>query len=66
MSIFLATVEAGGFAPAAECLGLSRSAVAKIIGRIEHLLGVKLFNRTAHRNSLTEERHLLRTVCSCP
>ncbi|MBC9009723.1 helix-turn-helix domain-containing protein [Acetobacter tropicalis] len=45
MSIFLATVEAGGFAPAAECLGLSRSAVAKIIGRIEHLLGVKRWSR---------------------
>lgn len=63
VSVFLATVEAGGFASAAECLGLSRSAVAKTIGRIEHRLGVKLFNRTTRRNSLTEEGYFYYERC---
>ncbi|KAA8386524.1 LysR family transcriptional regulator [Acetobacter sp. DmW_136] len=55
VSVFLATVEAGGFALAAKCLGLSRSAVAKTIGRIEHRLGVKWFDRMTRLNSLMEE-----------
>ncbi|ASL40506.1 MULTISPECIES: LysR family transcriptional regulator [Acetobacter] len=63
VSVFLATVEAGGFALAAKCLGLSRSAVAKTIGRIEHRLGVKWFDRMTRLNSLMEEGHLYYERC---
>ncbi len=55
VSVFLVMVEAGGFALAAKCLGLSRSAVAKTIGRIEYRLGIKWFDRMTRLNSLMEE-----------
>jgi DNA-binding transcriptional LysR family regulator len=52
---FIAAVEAGSFAQAAERLRLTRSAVAKSIGRLEQRLGVRLFQRTTRTQSLTEE-----------
>ena len=54
---FVAAVEAGSFARAAERLHVTRSAVAKSIGRLEARLGTRLFLRTTRSQSLTEEGH---------
>jgi DNA-binding transcriptional LysR family regulator len=47
--------ERGSFAGAAEDAGLSPSAVAKLISRLEGRLGVRLINRTTRRLALTAE-----------
>jgi len=52
---FVETVEGGSFARAAATLGLSRSAVAKAVARLETHLGVRLFERTARSVVLTAE-----------
>lgn len=54
ISSFVAAVEAGSFALAAERLCLSRSAVGKSIARLEQRLGARLFHRTTRSQSLTE------------
>ena len=64
VAVFVATVEAGGFARAAERLALSRSAVAKTIARIEARLGVRLFHRTTRVPSLTEDGHVYYARCT--
>src|ERR1041385_5976465 len=55
MAIFQRVVERGSFAGAAEDVGLSPSAVSKLITRLEHRLGVRLINRTTRRLALTHE-----------
>jgi len=55
MAIFERVAERGSFAGAAEDVGLSPSAVAKLITRLEHRLGVRLINRTTRRLALTAE-----------
>ncbi|PWT91801.1 MAG: LysR family transcriptional regulator [Proteobacteria bacterium] len=55
MVIFQRVVERGSFAGAAEDIGLSPSAVAKLISRLEARLGVRLINRTTRRLALTAE-----------
>ena len=55
MEIFQRVVERGSFAGAAEDVGLSQSAVAKLITRLELRLGVRLINRTTRRLALTAE-----------
>ena len=55
MSVFQRVVDRGSFAGAAEDAGLSPSAVAKIIARLELRLGVRLINRTTRRLALTAE-----------
>jgi DNA-binding transcriptional LysR family regulator len=51
---FHAVVKHESFAKAAEELGLSASAVSKIVTRIEERLGVRLVQRTTRKLSLTE------------
>src|SRR5438876_76569 len=58
VSVFVETVEAGGFSAAASKLHLSRSAVGKTIARLEERLGVRLFHRTTRNQGLT--------VCAAP
>ncbi|ENZ8430649.1 LysR family transcriptional regulator [Klebsiella aerogenes] len=53
--VFVAVVECGNFAQAAEKLSVTRSAVGKTISRLEQRLGVALFQRTTRRQALTEE-----------
>src|SRR5215475_11765867 len=55
MEIFQRVVERGSFAGAADDVGLSQSAVAKLITRLELRLGVRLINRTTRRLALTAE-----------
>ena len=55
MAIFQRVVERGSFAGAADDVGLSPSAVAKLITRLEGRLGVRLINRTTRRLALTAE-----------
>ncbi|HET9483800.1 MAG TPA: LysR family transcriptional regulator [Xanthomonadales bacterium] len=52
---FVAAVETGSFALAAARLGVTRSAVAKSVARLERRLGARLFQRTTRRQSLTED-----------
>jgi DNA-binding transcriptional LysR family regulator len=59
LEIFLAVAEALSFAEAARRLGLSSSATGKAIGGLEARLGVRLFNRTTRRVSLTPEGQVL-------
>jgi DNA-binding transcriptional LysR family regulator len=52
---FVDVVEAGSFAAAGERLGVTRSAVAKIVARLEQRLGVRLLQRTTRSLNLTDE-----------
>ncbi len=61
--IFLAVCETGNFVRAAEVVGLTASAVAKAIARLEGRLRVKVFHRTTRRLGLTPEGEIYQTVC---
>jgi DNA-binding transcriptional LysR family regulator len=54
IDVFVAVVAAGSFSGAAQRLHLTRSAVAKIIGRLEARLDARLLHRTTRTLSLTE------------
>lgn len=54
LEIFAATAERLNFASAARDLKMTRAMVSKHIGDLEERLGVRLFNRTTRRASLTE------------
>jgi DNA-binding transcriptional LysR family regulator len=55
MATFVRVVEAKGFSAAAPGLGLSPSAVSKLVTRLEARLGVRLLQRTTRALSLTAE-----------
>ncbi|MEH3085345.1 MAG: LysR family transcriptional regulator [Xylophilus ampelinus] len=52
---FVAAVEAGNFALAAQRLRRTRSAVGKSVARLEARLGTRLFQRTTRSQRLTED-----------
>ena len=54
MVILVRAVEGGSFSAAARSLELTPSAVSKQIRCLEDRLGVRLFNRSTRRISLTE------------
>jgi DNA-binding transcriptional LysR family regulator len=60
---FTETAKRGGFAGAARELGVSPSAVAKNVGRLEADLGLRLFVRTTRKVALTSEGHELYERC---
>jgi DNA-binding transcriptional LysR family regulator len=55
MSVFVAIVDAGSFAAAAEQLDMSQPGVSRAIARLETRLDVRLFDRTTRAVSLTDE-----------
>lgn len=55
MRVFVRTVDRGSFSAAASDLGLTPSAVSKLISRLEDRLGVRLLSRTTRRLALTPE-----------
>ncbi|MBW6423219.1 LysR family transcriptional regulator [Rhizobium sp. XQZ8] len=63
VSVFVEAVDAGGFSAASKRLNLTRSAVAKTIGRMEERLGVRLFHRTTRSQNLTEEGRFFYERC---
>lgn len=54
LKAFVAIVDRGSYARAADYLGLSRSALSQIIQHLESRLGVRLLNRTTRSVSPTE------------
>lgn len=54
MKMYLAVVDGGSFAAAADKLGISRAMASKQIQKLEEHLGTRLLNRTTRRLSLTE------------
>ncbi|GEP61189.1 LysR family transcriptional regulator [Reyranella soli] len=55
MAAFVRVVDSNGFSAAAPVLGLSPSAVSKLITRLETRLGVRLLQRTTRALHLTQE-----------
>lgn len=55
LDCFIAVVEAGGFSAAARRTGETQSGVSKAVGALEKRLGVRLFNRSTRRVTLTDQ-----------
>jgi DNA-binding transcriptional LysR family regulator len=55
VTVFIAVVEAGTIARAAEALGLSPSGVSRSLARLEQRVGARLLARTTRSLSLTDE-----------
>ena len=54
MHAFTKVVTLGGYAAAARQLGRTRSAISKAVMELEHLLGVRLLDRTTRKVRPTE------------
>ena len=61
MNAFVRVAERGSFAAAATDLGLTPSALSKLVTRIEDRLGVRLLTRTTRKLALTAEGELFVT-----
>jgi len=59
LRVFVRVAETGGFTAAADQLGLPRPTVSLAIQQLEQRLGVRLFNRTTRRVSLTTDGQAL-------
>jgi DNA-binding transcriptional LysR family regulator len=57
MAAFVRAVDLGGFSAAARALGVTPSALSKLVTRLEGRLGVRLLNRTTRKLALTPEGH---------
>lgn len=55
MTAFVRSVDSGGFSAAARELGLTPSALSKLVTRLEDRLGARLLQRTTRRLQLTPE-----------
>lgn len=55
IEVFVRVVERGTLSDAARLLGMTPSAVSKLLGRLENRLGARLVNRTTRRLQLTAE-----------
>jgi DNA-binding transcriptional LysR family regulator len=55
VTVFIAVVEAGTIASAAEALGISPSGVSRALARLEQRVGARLVARTTRSLSLTDE-----------
>jgi len=63
ITAFVVTVEFGSFTAAAERMGLSKSAVAKNVSRLEERLGTRLLDRTTRRLGLTADGRAYHETC---
>ena len=63
LRVFCAVVEAGGFALAADRLGLSTTAVSRHVAQLETQLGVRLLHRTTRKLELTEAGQIYYERC---
>ncbi len=63
MQAFTAVVDAGSFVRAADALQVSKTAVSRLVARLEARLGVRLLHRTTRRLSLTPEGELFHARC---
>src|SRR5687767_11646912 len=54
MAAFVAVADLAGFAPAARRLGLSPSAVTRVVAALEDHLGARLLQRTTRSVTLTD------------
>lgn len=64
MKTFVAVVQSGSFASAADVLGISSTMVGKHIRSLETNLSTKLLNRTTRKQNLTESGHLYYNHCT--
>jgi DNA-binding transcriptional LysR family regulator len=55
IGVLSAVVESGSFIRAGEALGLTPSGVSRAVARLEHRVGVRLFDRTPRAVTLTDE-----------
>ncbi|WP_323121286.1 LysR family transcriptional regulator [Burkholderia alba] len=55
VTTFVQVVESGSFALAAERMNITRSAVGKVVARLEKRLGARLLQRTTRSQSLTDD-----------
>jgi DNA-binding transcriptional LysR family regulator len=63
ITAFVTTAQQGSFTAAAERLGLTKSAVGKSVSRLEDRLGLKLFQRSTRRLSLTPDGERFLNSC---
>lgn len=63
MLAFVRAAQHQSFAAASEIMGISASAIGKSVARLEEKLGVRLFNRSTRRISLTDEGQLFFERC---
>ena len=63
MRAFTAVVDAGSFVRAADALGLSKTAVSRLVGELEARLGARLLHRTTRKLSLTPEGEIFHERC---
>ncbi len=63
IDVFVCAVDAGSFTAAAERLNVTNSAVGKAVARLEARLGVKLFERTTRKLSLTHAGQAFYRTC---
>jgi DNA-binding transcriptional LysR family regulator len=55
IGVLAAVVETGGFAKAAQALGLTQPAISRAVARLEARIGVRLLDRTTRSVTLTDE-----------
>jgi DNA-binding transcriptional LysR family regulator len=63
MKVFVAVVDAGSFAAAADRLDMSRAMTSKYVMNLEDHLGTRLLNRTTRRLSVTESGSVFYERC---
>ncbi|WP_330996422.1 LysR substrate-binding domain-containing protein [Burkholderia stagnalis] len=60
---FITVVAEGGFCKAADRLGITRSAVSRVIQKLEAQVGLRLLSRTTRSISLTREGEIFHARC---